>query len=115
MSSINCLEGFIRAFWRRIEPYKNMYGKELPDELPLEFKSHAETAAILLRGGELAIHNVVRKIKSEIDSIESEHGFHEGDTNSFTINDSRAAYIEGLEFAIHTIESELTVNSASDE
>ena len=50
-----------------------------------------------------------KEVLERLDSI-WEHGFHEGDTNSFTINDSRAAYIEGLEFAIHTIESELTVN-----
>ena len=42
-------EGFIRAFWRRIEPHKNDYDKELPEELPIEFKAHMATASILLR------------------------------------------------------------------
>lgn len=42
-------EGFIRAFWRRIEPYKNNYGKELPEELPVEFTAHMATAGELLQ------------------------------------------------------------------
>lgn len=42
-------EAFIRAFWRRIEPYKNDHGKELPDELPSEFLWAVGTASILLR------------------------------------------------------------------
>ena len=37
-------EAFIRAFWRRIEPFKNEYGKELPEEIPIEFKCHMATA-----------------------------------------------------------------------
>lgn len=43
-------EAFIRAFWRRIEPYKNDYDKELPKELPGEFIWAVGTAGILLRG-----------------------------------------------------------------
>lgn len=42
-------EAFIRAFWRRIEPFKNDYGKELPDELPTEFRAHMATAALALK------------------------------------------------------------------
>lgn len=42
-------EAFIRAFWRRIEPYKNDHGKELPKEMPVEFIWAISTAAILLR------------------------------------------------------------------
>ena len=38
------MELFIRAFWRRIEPYKNQYGKNLPDILPDEFSSAAFVA-----------------------------------------------------------------------
>ncbi len=41
--------GFIRAFWRRIEPFKNQYGKELPKELPDEFIAHMATAGLLLQ------------------------------------------------------------------
>ncbi|MBE8232345.1 MAG: hypothetical protein HAW67_01325 [Endozoicomonadaceae bacterium] len=37
-------EGFIRAFWRRIEPFKDQYNKNLPSELPIEFKAHMATA-----------------------------------------------------------------------
>ena len=42
--------GFIRAFWRRIEMYKNDFEKELPKEMPIEFSTAFETASILLRG-----------------------------------------------------------------
>jgi len=37
-------EAFIRAFWRRIEPYKNEYDKELPEKMPVEFKASMTTA-----------------------------------------------------------------------
>lgn len=40
---------FIRAFWRRIEPYKNDYGQALPDELPVEFTAHMATAGMWLQ------------------------------------------------------------------
>ena len=33
-----------RAFWRRIEPYKNKFEKELPEKLPVEFESFMGTA-----------------------------------------------------------------------
>lgn len=42
-------EKFIRAFWRRIEPYKNYYGKELPEKLPVEFRSYMETALLAIK------------------------------------------------------------------
>lgn len=42
-------EAFIRAFWRRIEPYKNDYDKELPEKLPVEFKAHMATAFLALK------------------------------------------------------------------
>lgn len=42
-------EGFIRAFWRRIDMYKNDYGKELPEKLPVPIKSAMITAMMLLR------------------------------------------------------------------
>ncbi|EOB4971332.1 hypothetical protein ACK2J6_001225 [Vibrio fluvialis] len=42
-------EAFIRALWRRIEPYKNNYGKELPSPLPVEFTAHIATAGMLLQ------------------------------------------------------------------
>lgn len=42
-------EAFIRAFWRRIEPFKNQYGKELPSPLPDEFIIHMATAGMLLQ------------------------------------------------------------------
>ena len=41
-------EHFIRAFWRRVEPYKNDYGKELPEKLPVEFRASMETALMQL-------------------------------------------------------------------
>jgi len=40
-------EAFIRAFWRRIEPYKNKHGKELPGEMPVEFKASMATALLI--------------------------------------------------------------------
>ena len=42
-------ENFIRAFWRRIEPYKNDYGKELPEKLPVEFRAHMGTALLAFK------------------------------------------------------------------
>ena len=42
------VEGLARAFWRRIEPYKNDYDKELPDVLPIEFRAHMTTALLVL-------------------------------------------------------------------
>lgn len=33
-----------RAFWRRIYPYRNDYGIELPKPLPVEFMAHMATA-----------------------------------------------------------------------
>ncbi len=42
-------DGFIRAFWRRVEPYKNDHEPELPEEIPVEIKCAFETASILLR------------------------------------------------------------------
>jgi hypothetical protein len=41
--------GVIRALWRRIEPHKNKYGKELPSELPVEFRASMATALALLK------------------------------------------------------------------
>jgi hypothetical protein len=40
--------GIARAFWRRIEPYKNKYGPELPDDMPVEFVAHMGTALVML-------------------------------------------------------------------
>ena len=33
-----------RAFWRRIEPYKNEFESELPEKLPVQFSSFMGTA-----------------------------------------------------------------------
>lgn len=38
------VERIARAFWRRIDAYKNDYEKELPEELPVEFASFMATA-----------------------------------------------------------------------
>lgn len=43
-------ENFIRAFWRRIEPYKNDYGRELPEKLPVVFRASMETALLAIKG-----------------------------------------------------------------
>lgn len=37
-----------RAFWRRIEPYKNEFGSELPVKLPVQFQSFMGTALMWL-------------------------------------------------------------------
>lgn len=42
-------ENFIRAFWRRIEPYKNDFAKELPEELPVQFRANMATALLQLQ------------------------------------------------------------------
>ncbi len=41
-------EAFIRAFWRRIEIYKDDYSKELPEKIPVEFRASMATAITLL-------------------------------------------------------------------
>jgi hypothetical protein len=38
---------FIRAFWRRIHDYKIMYGKDLPEQMPVEFRASMETALLV--------------------------------------------------------------------
>lgn len=40
---------FIRSFWRRIHYYRNKYEKDLPEEMPVEFRAACETAMIWLR------------------------------------------------------------------
>lgn len=42
------IEGGARAFWRRIEMYKNDHGKELPKPLPVEFMASMSTALMLI-------------------------------------------------------------------
>jgi len=42
-------ENFIRAFWRRIYVYKDKYGKELPEELPVEFRASMATALLAFK------------------------------------------------------------------
>ncbi|HAC30678.1 MAG TPA: hypothetical protein DCF82_23170 [Marinobacter hydrocarbonoclasticus] len=41
-------ERVVRAFWRRIYPYRNDYDKELPEKLPVEFLAHMTTALCAL-------------------------------------------------------------------
>lgn len=43
------VEAIARAFWRRIEPFKDKHGKELQDKLPIEFQCHMGTALTLLK------------------------------------------------------------------
>ena len=42
-------EALVRAFWRRIDGYKNDHGKELPSPLPVEFRAHMATALSVFR------------------------------------------------------------------
>lgn len=42
------VESIARAFWRRIEPFKNGHDKELPLTLPVEFRAHMGTALSIL-------------------------------------------------------------------
>lgn len=42
-------ERFIRAFWRRIEPYKNDYEIELPEKMPVIFRASMETALLAIK------------------------------------------------------------------
>jgi len=42
------VENIARAFWRRIEPYKDDYDRELPDKMPVEFLTHMNTALSIL-------------------------------------------------------------------
>jgi hypothetical protein len=38
---------FIRAFWRRINAHKNDFDKELPEEMPVQFRASMETALLV--------------------------------------------------------------------
>jgi hypothetical protein len=38
---------FIRAFWRRIDAHKNDFSKELPEEMPVQFRASMETALLV--------------------------------------------------------------------
>jgi hypothetical protein len=40
-------DAFIRAFWRRINAYKNDFDKELPEEMPVQFRASMETALLV--------------------------------------------------------------------
>jgi len=42
------VERIARAFWHRIEPHKNKWGKDLPKELPVEFRANMATALMWL-------------------------------------------------------------------
>jgi hypothetical protein len=42
------VESMIRAFWRRIDMYKNDYDTELPEDLPIAFKTSMYTALMCL-------------------------------------------------------------------
>ena len=42
-------DNFIRAFWRRVNAYKNDYEAELPDKIPVAIKASMETALLALR------------------------------------------------------------------
>lgn len=42
------VDPLIRAFWRRVEAYKNMYEKELPEDMPVAFKASMLTALMVL-------------------------------------------------------------------
>lgn len=44
MKTDKFINGVARAFWRRIEPYKDKFEKELPESLPVEFMSFMGTA-----------------------------------------------------------------------
>lgn len=43
------VNGIVRAFWRRVYPFRNDYGKELPLDMPIEFSASMGTALTLLR------------------------------------------------------------------
>ena len=42
-------DNFIRAFWRRVNAYKNDYEAELPANVPVAIKASMETALLALR------------------------------------------------------------------
>ena len=42
-------EKVVRAFWRRIYDYRNDYGKELPEDCPVEFVANMATALTALK------------------------------------------------------------------
>ena len=46
-------DNFIRAFWRRVNAYKNDYETELPANVPVAIKASMETALLALRDGEI--------------------------------------------------------------
>jgi hypothetical protein len=54
-------ENFIRAFWRRIEPYKNDFEKELPKPMPVQFRASMETAFLQFNRGEVTVKKQLAK------------------------------------------------------
>ena len=42
-------DNFIRAFWRRVNAYKNDYEAELPAKIPVTIKASMETALLALK------------------------------------------------------------------
>ena len=42
------VNGLIRAFWRRIDMYKNDFEKELPEKMPIQLKAAMLTALLVL-------------------------------------------------------------------
>lgn len=50
------LDAFIRAFWRRINAYKNDFEKELPKEMPVQFRASMETALLVFDNDVSCLH-----------------------------------------------------------
>jgi len=42
------IDGIVRAFWRRVDMYKNDYNEELPEQMPIPLRAAMITALCLL-------------------------------------------------------------------
>lgn len=94
------VEKFIRAFWRRIYPFRHAFDKELPEEMPVQFRAHCETAMIWLRGS-TAIQLIEQERRRQ---IEQEGWTPEHDDAHSHGELAAAAAMYALSGASHTVE-----------
>jgi hypothetical protein len=62
-------DAFIRAFWRRINAYKNGFDKELPEEMPVQLRASMETALLVFDKDESSKGRPMQRLTDE----ENEH------------------------------------------
>jgi hypothetical protein len=92
-----------RAFWRRIYPYRNDYGIELPKPLPVEFMAHMATAlmwadkpleqqVVVPEGLEIAANYIEQKATD----YHNDHGRYDNSTGGFDYPGDGREYLYSL-------------------